>query len=610
MGKQSRKRIPAGRPPAEPARTIKAEPRMVRRDYLVMAVITLIYSVIAFINLGDMSAPQTYYQPNAAGEEFVIEFDGEYPLAAVSYYYGIGNVREEPTVQLEFHRYKEDWGKLNEAEVVLNSVFRWEYLPLSSTKMTDQIRGTVSTAEMNLFEIAFWDEDGNLIPVKSVSGEGNNCEALTDEQNLVPESPSYKNGTYFDEIYHPRTAYEFLHHLPYYETTHPPLGKVIMSWGIALFGMTPFGWRVMGTLFGIAMLPVFYLFLKKILRGTRYAAMGTVLFAFDFMHFSLTRMGTIDSYPVFFILLMYYGMFLFGRRCLYYAQEYGRDFFADKKRRRSVLLPLAVSGIAWGCGAASKWIAVYAAIGLFVLFVAVMVMMYFRLRGKGNRQYKSFAGKIVLWCVGFFVVMPAAIYTASYIPISMTEGYGNVFQEMWKNQFGMFRYHANLEATHAYSSEWWKWPLDYRPLWAYKAPDTAVAEGNIGCISIMGNPILYWVGSIVFLLAIVYAVRKKDKMLGFLIIGLLSQYLPWVLIQRTTFIYHFFASTPFLVMVLVYMMKQAELRFSWMKGVNVGFCVLCVGLFVMFYPVLSGMEVSQAYVDTFLRWMDSWVFYN
>lgn len=56
-----------------------------------------------------------------------------------------------------------------------------------------------------------------------------------------------------------------------------------------IFGVSPFGWRIMGTLFGIAMLPVLYLFAKKMFKKTWMAGIATTLFAFDFMHFTQTR---------------------------------------------------------------------------------------------------------------------------------------------------------------------------------------------------------------------------------------------------------------------------------------------------------------------------------
>ena len=71
-------------------------------------------------------------------------------------------------------------------------------------------------------------------------------EALIDEQDsmenlpALPQTeetangkiqPSWWNSTYFDEIYHARTGYEFLHASAPYETSHPPLGKVLMPAG-------------------------------------------------------------------------------------------------------------------------------------------------------------------------------------------------------------------------------------------------------------------------------------------------------------------------------------------------------------------------------------------
>ena len=62
----------------------------------------------------------------------------------------------------------------------------------------------------------------------------------------MPEYQSYLNSTYFDEIYHARTACENIEGVYPYEISHPPLGKLIIAIGIELFGMTPFGWRFSG----------------------------------------------------------------------------------------------------------------------------------------------------------------------------------------------------------------------------------------------------------------------------------------------------------------------------------------------------------------------------
>lgn len=67
----------------------------------------------------------------------------------------------------------------------------------------------------------------------------------------------------------------------------------------------------------------------------------------------------------------------------------------------------------------------------------------------------------------------------------MVKGYPDVWHAMLNNQTYMYNYHSGLEATHPYSSAWYQWPIDYRPLWAYSAPVETVGQNNIGCISIL-----------------------------------------------------------------------------------------------------------------------------
>ena len=78
-----------------------------------------------------------------------------------------------------------------------------------------------------------------------------------------------------------------------------------MMIGIKLFGMTPFGWRFMGAVMGVLMLPVMYLLAKQLTKRTDLSCIAMALLALDSMHFTQTRIATIDSYVVFFIMVMY-----------------------------------------------------------------------------------------------------------------------------------------------------------------------------------------------------------------------------------------------------------------------------------------------------------------
>ncbi len=563
------------------------ENKMTRLDTLLLSGIMILYTLVAYSNLGDTSAPQTYYQPTHKGETITLTFEKPEAITEINYYCGIGKVSKQPGLLLAYSVDGETWQSLESPVCQLKTVFYWEVQPLEETIVAKQIRLTAESEEYMLFEIGFRNTEGTLIEVTS-------AHPMVDEQSLVTNMPSYENSTYFDEIYHPRTAFEHLHFLPYYETTHPPLGKLIMAIGIALFGMTPFGWRFMGVLTGILMLPLFYLLLKKLFSRTRYAVIGTILFAFDFMHFSLTRLATIDSYPVLFIIGMYYFMYRFA--CLMRSPSIPW---------KSTLSSLALSGLFMGLGCASKWTAVYASAGLGIEFAIILFLRY--------REYKQdfwrSVFKLCPWCLLFFIAVPATIYILSYLPIAMVDGYGNVFEVMLENQTYMYQYHSLLNDTHPYSSPWYSWPFVYKPMWAYQAPETSIPDGTIGCISIFQNPLLSWAGICAFGYSLVVGFKKKDIRVLFLTIGLLSQYLPWALVSRYAMQYHFFASMVFLVLFVVYAMQDLESRYQNTKHLSTAFTSLCLILFLMFYPVLSGVPVSRFWAESVLTWFDSWVFF-
>ncbi len=125
----------------------------------------------------------------------------------------------------------------------------------------------------------------------------------------------------------------------------------------------------------------------------------------------------------------------------------------------------------------------------------------------------------------------------------------------------------------------------------------------------MGNPFIWWAAIAGFVYSLYKGIRQKSYTILFLVIALASQYLPWMFIARSTFIYHFFASVPFMIMFLVYAIRELELRFPKFKYGTAAFIVACAVLFVMFYPVLSGIEIPKEYAD-FIRWSKQWVFYN
>ena len=89
----------------------------------------------------------------------------------------------------------------------------------------------------------------------------------------------------------------------------------------------------------------------------------------------------------------------------------------------------------------------------------------------------------------------------------------------------------------------------------------------------------------------------------------LRLYLPWFFVSRITFIYHYFPSVVFVVLMIAYSFCQWKEKLS--RRAMFSFVVLygaaAVGLFLLFYPVLSGRPVEAAFVDKYLRWFKTWV---
>ena len=108
--------------------------------------------------------------------------------------------------------------------------------------------------------------------------------------------------------------------------------------------------------------------------------------------------------------------------------------------------------------------------------------------------------------------------------------------------------------------------------------------------------------------------RHKDRKAAFLLIGYLAQYLPWFFVTRVTFIYHYFPSVVFVVLMIVHGLLQwnflnrtEETRKKSFLVLSVVYGLTVFGLFLLFYPVLSGQPVEASFVAKYLRWFGSWV---
>lgn len=602
------------------------EKRLTKKDMLIMAAMTALYLLIALINLGDHQAPQTGWEPDTLNETFTVDFGREVEIDKIMLFTGLGHawgcfgtLEFQAWVNEEYVEY---------ASVDARSIFKWHYadkkVKTSKLRVINRYLRTDVPQDQSKYykaeyrELGFFSgkeliRDFTLTDVKAAEG----LDRLFDEPSLVPDRPTYLNGTYFDEIYFPRTSLEQLEKRDIlYENTHPPLGKTLLAVGISLFGMNPFGWRIMGTLFGALLIPMMYLLAKRLLKNSFWAFFCAFLMMFDFMHFSQTRIATIDSYTVFFVMATFYFMLEY-----YDSASYGKGFLKS-------LIPLLFSGIFLGLGVATKWIAGYGAFGLALLFFmsrgyeysAYNHQLNLEMRGL-DKEYKTsrlnswilkFFYLTCLVCIVLFIAVPFALYVVSFIPIQYNTSRGLV-QEVIASIGNMYNYHKGVVAPHPYSAAWYLWPLNIRPIFYFAGSLMPDKMGS--SIASFGNPVVWWGGFISFIFAVVLlwikprkASLKPDsnKIILFPLVGYLSQFVPWIVAPRKlTFIYHYFSCVPFMILLTAVALRYLEKARIIKRSAVYIIMGLTLLLFILFYPVLSGLEVPRSYLES-LRWFDSW----
>jgi dolichyl-phosphate-mannose--protein O-mannosyl transferase len=410
-------------------------------------------------------------------------------------------------------------------------------------------------------------------------------------------------NTYFDEIYFVRTAEQYLHSQLPYEWTHPPLGKLIQASSLLIFGFDPFGWRIMGVIFAALMVPLIYLLGKKMFGTWIGGFAAAFLLTFDFMHFTMARMGTADTYVVFFSLASQLFFFIYLKNVV------------DKCWKTSVI-PLFFAFFFFALGFSSKWLVLYGFVGELALLLVLRLSEAIKLKGKFSAKVYAFLDRPYSQAVGF-LLFAVGIYFLTYIPDMLA---GRSFLDAINLQGQMFNYHFYLTATHPFSSPWFSWPLMFDPLkaavhvpvWLESA---TLSNGVNSTIVVMGNPAVWWVGFASILGLTVFLVPKifrksfslKEHLpIIFMLVVFFFQWLPYVLITRVVFIYHFYSDVPFLCLGSAFVISKYWSH-KWVKVAAIAYFALTIALFILFYPVISGVPTSATTING-LKWFGSWVF--
>ena len=65
---------------------------------------------------------------------------------------------------------------------------------------------------------------------------------------------------------------------------------------------------------------------------------------------------------------------------------------------------------------------------------------------------------------------------------------------------------------------------------------------------------------------------------------------------------------PFIILATVLFFEDLYDKKTWAKPVIIGFMVLVVALYALFYPVLTGIPMTSFHASL-LKWLPSWTLY-
>jgi len=222
----------------------------------------------------------------------------------------------------------------------------------------------------------------------------------------------------------------------------------------------------------------------------------------------------------------------------------------------------------------------------------------------------------------YFLVLPVLVYVVISIPdLRFNTEYG--FLEKHQQMLG---YHQIMveENEHPYCSKWYSWPFMIRPIgYFFSSSDAIDAFGNkimlFKDVHLFPNPFLYWFSTIAILTMLVQwlkllwrwinqgIVSHKFYLFMFILLGYFANLLPWALVSRCLFLYHYQPASVFAFLALAWYLTQLtrseSLKYKFLAW---GILTIIVVSFIYWLPIQLGIDLES---DAFSRrmWFQSWI---
>jgi dolichyl-phosphate-mannose-protein mannosyltransferase len=365
-----------------------------------------------------------------------------------------------------------------------------------------------------------------------------------------------------------------------YEWVHPPLGKLILSGSILLFGDHAFAWRFPGVLAGAALIATCVYLTHHWVRRLWISLLVGIMLTTDGLMIVMSRTALPDIWCAVFVLCAY-------ASCWRWLVQ------IDSNSSRITAWGVA-TGLWMGLAIATKWFGLLAwgGCGLALLWAILANVSHSDAISKSSSRSKrardfSLPGSLV------FVVIPISTYLLAHLPFFF-QGYNlGDFFELLRQQI---YFHGHLRVGHAYTSDWWTWPLLLRPVWFW----TMTTQNLHHDIVALGSPVLWWTGSLAVLattIVVFYRLVRNDRRLtyrSFVLLAFFCQWLPWSIPARPAFQYYILSGLPFMTLTLAMALNSASKRWPRVTfGVALGLASAAIVWTFWFFPMWTGLGLPH-----------------
>ncbi|WP_157887516.1 dolichyl-phosphate-mannose--protein mannosyltransferase [Frondihabitans sp. PAMC 28766] len=424
---------------------------------------------------------------------------------------------------------------------------------------------------------------------------------------------------------------------------HPPLGKWLISLGMALFGPTnPAGWRFSVAVAGILAVLLVTLIARHLLKSNLLGVLAGFFLAIDGQAITMSRVSLLDNFVMFFGLLGF-GAILLDRyqskrrldRWVTRMDHAGRDLtWGPSLWCRPWLI---VAGLLLGAATGVKWNGAY----FLAIFAVYTVVVDMAARRRAGVEFWGTGTIFKQGPVTFLLMVPiaAVTYVACWTGWFVTKGgyyrewiaaggvpwkgglawVPDVFQNWWHYQAGMYAFNIGLSTPHPYQANPLLWLLVQRPTSMYYL---GLADGKGGCtaaescgqaIAGIPNPAVWYLAVLACLFLVYRLVRYRQWQYGLILTGIAAGYLPWMAyLHRTVFQFYTISFEPYLVIGLAAGLghvlggrgDDVSRRLAGIRIVGL-VVVVSILLTIFYYPMWTAIQEPFAYINLHY-WIPSW----